>query len=149
MAAAVRAEQSSSPSRPAARRAPSDLPFFFLFGLTGGIYVLSIVAMLVAEATFTTPGVLIQSLRAPEIQYSIKLSLLSCAASTILSLWVAVPIGYLMSRHKFFGKTLVDAILDIPIVLPPLVIGLCLLILFTTAPVADVEVLRASHRDHV
>src|SRR5690606_2270635 len=42
----------------------------------------------------------------------------------------SVPIGYLMSRHEFPGKTLVDAILDIPIVLPPLVIGLCLLILF-------------------
>jgi molybdate transport system permease protein len=43
---------------------------------------------------------------------------------------VAVPFGYLMSRFRFPGKTLVDAILDIPIVLPPLVIGLALLILF-------------------
>ena len=37
-----------------------------------------------------------------------------------------------MSRFKFPGKKLVDAILDIPIVLPPLVIGLSLLILFQT-----------------
>src|SRR5262249_50929025 len=41
---------------------------------------------------------------------------------------------YLMSRHQFFGKTLIDAIIDIPIVLPPLVVGLALLILFQTAP---------------
>ena len=39
-----------------------------------------------------------------------------------------------MSRHRFPGKRLMDAILDIPIVLPPLVIGLSLLILFQTAP---------------
>ena len=39
---------------------------------------------------------------------------------------MAIPIGYLLSRHKFFGRNLIDAILDIPIVLPPLVVGLSL-----------------------
>jgi len=43
-----------------------------------------------------------------------------------------VPIGYLMSRYSFRGKAVLDAMLDIPIVLPPLVIGLSLLILFRT-----------------
>src|SRR5262249_34492503 len=42
--------------------------------------------------------------------------------------------GYLLSRYPFPGKWLVDAVLDIPIVLPPLVIGLSLLILFQTPP---------------
>ena len=72
------------------------------------------------------------SLQSPEIRYSIRLSLISCSLTALISLWVAVPIGYLMSRHKFRGHNLVDAILDIPIVLPPLVIGLSLLILFMT-----------------
>ncbi|HCF94859.1 MAG TPA: molybdenum ABC transporter permease, partial [Verrucomicrobia bacterium] len=40
--------------------------------------------------------------------------------------------GYVMSHYRFPGKRLVDAVLDIPIVLPPLVIGLSLLILFQT-----------------
>ncbi len=52
----------------------------------------------------------------------------------MLSVWVAVPIGYLMSRFQFGGKNAVDAILDIPIVLPPLVIGISLLILFNYPP---------------
>jgi molybdate transport system permease protein len=52
----------------------------------------------------------------------------------VLSVWVALPIGYLMSRVRFPGRSLVDALLDIPIVLPPLVIGLSLLILFQTPP---------------
>jgi len=55
--------------------------------------------------------------------------------TAILSLWVAVPIGYLMSRHRFWGRNLIDATLDIPIVLPPLVVGLSLLILFQFFPV--------------
>ena len=90
--------------------------------------------MLVADLSFTTPHHLLHALGSPEIQYSIKLSLVSCTLTTLLSLWVAVPTGYLMSRHRFPGKRLMDAILDIPIVLPPLVIGLSLLILFQTPP---------------
>ena len=62
------------------------------------------------------------------------LSLISCTITTLMSIWVAVPIGYLMSRFEFRGKPLIDTLLDIPIVLPPLVIGLSLLILFRYVP---------------
>jgi molybdate transport system permease protein len=44
-----------------------------------------------------------------------------------------------MSRQQFRGKALLDALLDIPIVLPPLVIGLSLLILFQTPPGRAIE----------
>ncbi len=111
-------------------RIGSDVPFYLCFGILGSVYIFLIVAMLIAEATYTTPGHLLNVLSSPAIRYSIRLSLISCGVTTILSLWVAVPIGYLMSRFDFRGKYLIDAILDIPIVLPPLVIGLCLLILF-------------------
>ncbi|MCA9141986.1 MAG: ABC transporter permease [Planctomycetaceae bacterium] len=76
------------------------------------------------------------ALQKPEIQYSIRLTLISCTITAILSLWVAIPIGYLMSRHEFVGRSFIDAVLDIPIVLPPLVVGLSLLILFQFFPVA-------------
>ncbi len=113
-------------------RPTSDAPFYVGLCLLGGLYFVLILAMLVADAAYTTPGDIWAALGKREIQYAIKLSLLSCCLTTIFSLWVAVPIGYLMSRFEFRGKALVDAILDIPIVLPPLVIGLSLLILFRT-----------------
>ncbi len=111
-------------------RARSDVPFFTVLAALGAVYVVLVAAMLVAMGTFTTPGHLWKALGSPEIRAAIKLSLLSCTVTTILSLWVAVPVGYLMSRFRFPGKTVVDALLDIPIVLPPLVLGLGLLILF-------------------
>ena len=77
---------------------------------------------------------MVEALAKPEIQYSLSLSLISCTVTAIISLWIAVPLGYLLSRCSFFGKGLVDAILDIPIVLPPLVVGLSLLILFQFMP---------------
>ena len=106
--------------------------FWSLLGLATGGYVIFIVAMLVATAVYSTPGDLLAALQSREIQHSIYLSLLTCSLTALLSLAVAVPIGYLLARRKFFGKALMESILDIPIVLPPMVIGLCLLILFQT-----------------
>lgn len=123
------------PSVPApARLDAADRRFFLGLWLLGGTYIGLIAALLIADFSFTSPNQFVQALRSREIRYAIRLSLVSCSLTTLLSLWVAVPIGYLLSRTQFRGKALLDALLDIPIVLPPLVIGLSLLILFQTPP---------------
>lgn len=100
-------------------------------GMTAA-YLLLIVAMLVATATYSSPQDLWAALMKPEIRYAIWLSLATCTATAVLALLLAVPVGYLLSRARFHGKAWLDAALDIPIVLPPMVVGLCLLILFQT-----------------
>ncbi|HLX60590.1 MAG TPA: ABC transporter permease [Planctomycetota bacterium] len=117
----------------------SDTVFLAGLALFGGLYLFLIIAMLVADASFTTPSHVWQSLQSPEIRYSIKLSLISCSVTALLSVWCATAIGYVMSRFDFRGKQLIEAILDIPIVLPPLVVGLSLLILFQTPPGKFIE----------
>jgi len=145
------------PSTTPPRRVRSDVPFFVILSVIGGTYVLLILAMLAADAAYMVSGdppqvadaewtakhpllapwvnnPIVAALAEPDIRYSVRLSLISCTVTAILSLWIAVPIGYLLSRHDFPGRNLVDAILDIPIVLPPLVVGLSLLILFQFLP---------------
>jgi molybdate transport system permease protein len=126
-----------APSRtePALKPPPgrSDVPFFAGLIVLGGVYVVLILALLLAKASYTSPGHLWAALASEDIRYAIKLSLVSCSLTTVLALWAAVPLGYLLSRFEFRGKALLDAVLDIPIVLPPLVIGLGLLILFQTS----------------
>jgi molybdate transport system permease protein len=123
----------------------SDVPFFVILAIVGGTYVVLLLGLLVADVAYMMlaeetsshwgpVGPMLAALQKPEIQYSIKLSLISCTVTAILSLWVAVPIGYLLSRYRFPGRNLMDAVLDIPIVLPPLVVGLSLLILFQFWP---------------
>jgi molybdate transport system permease protein len=119
--------------------AGANARFYTALGLLGGTYVVLILAMIAADLLYTTPDRLLDALRSPEIRYAIKLSLVSCLATAVLSLWVAVPLGYLLSRTRFWGRPAVETILDIPIVLPPLVIGMSLLILFQTAPGKWVE----------
>lgn len=141
-------------TRSPAAVALSDRLFYICLGVIGGAYVLLILAMLLADTAYMiqeslaaadrsgkswmlalfTDNPIAVALRDRKIQYSIWLSLISCTLSAVLSVFVAVPIGYLMSRHRFFGRRLLDAILDIPIVLPPLVVGLSLLILFQFPP---------------
>ena len=111
-------------------RPKSDIPFFVGLGVLGGFYVVLIAAMLLADVNYAHLGDFSRILADANIRYAIRLSLISCTITTILALWVAVPIAYLMSRTDFRGKHVLDGFLDIPLILPPLVVGLCLLILF-------------------
>ena len=110
-----------------------DRPFLAVLATIGGAYVFLIVSMVLANTFFVTQRGLV-GFRTPEIQFAIWFSLLTSSISALFSTFVAVPMGYVMSRTSFRGKRLLDAVLDIPIVLPPLVIGLSLLILYQTPP---------------
>src|SRR5712671_4552307 len=126
----------------------SDAPFFVALGVIGATYIVLIAAMLVADVAYTTPRDIREALASEPIRFAIKLSLISCTVTAGLSVIVGVPLGYLLSsrgevegRRRGFGarvlwllRVAADAIVDIPIVLPPLVIGLSLLILFQTPP---------------
>src|SRR5688572_27590910 len=111
-------------------RAGSDVPFFVTMTALGGSYILLILGLLIADIAFTSPKHFAAALAKPEIQYAVKLTLITCSISALLSIWVATPLGYLLSRFNFRGRWLIDTAIDIPVVLPPLVIGLSLLILF-------------------
>lgn len=133
-AAAVGSEKDAT-SAPR-HRAGSDAPFFLLFGGLGGSYLLLILLLLAADLKYTSPDHFRTALAKEEIQFAVRLTLFSCTTSALLSMLVAVPLGYLLSRFKFRGRWIIDTALDVPIVLPPLVIGLSLLILFHQVPVA-------------
>ena len=116
--------------KPHRTRQLSDVIFFMIMGGLSGCFLLLIVLLLVADLLFTSTQEFALALRKPEIQAAFRLTLLSCTMAALLSLWVATPLGYLLSRYNFPGRRLVDTLVDIPIVLPPLVLGLSLLILF-------------------
>lgn len=114
-------------------RRPRISPVWVILGTITGAYLLFLLAMIGSTAAYSTPRHLFAALASPEIRHATALSLASCTATAILSLILAVPVGYLLARAKFRGKAWLDAALDIPILLPPMVVGLCLLILFQTS----------------
>src|SRR4030095_7537974 len=60
----------------------------------------------------------------------ILLSLRVAVTSVVFSLPLAILVAYVLARFTFPGKTLFDAIIHLPLVLPPVVVGFALLLLF-------------------
>ena len=100
-------------------------------------YLILIALLVFANASFVSWNDLVRSITSPAIQNSLYLTFLTCTVSATLSVLFAVPIAYTLSRFQFRGRTLLDTLFDIPIILPPLVIGLSLLILFNAFPTSN------------
>ncbi len=94
---------------------------------------LAVVAALVwADVDYIRLKDLKDVLHSKPIRAAIRLSLVTSLTSVALCVLFAVPMGYALSRYCFPGHMLVDSIVDLPIVLPPLVIGVSLLVFFRT-----------------
>ncbi|MBL8572830.1 MAG: molybdate ABC transporter permease subunit [Hyphomicrobiaceae bacterium] len=66
----------------------------------------------------------------PEEWVAIRLSLRVASIATLASLPLALAVALLLARGRFPGKTLVDGLVHLPLVLPPVVTGYALLLLF-------------------
>jgi len=73
-----------------------------------------------------------RALLTKEIQFSIKLSLYTSVISTVFCIIIAMPIAYVLARTDIWAKQLISTILDLPLALPPIVSGVCLLLVFGT-----------------
>jgi molybdate transport system permease protein len=73
------------------------------------------------------------ALRDPETHFAIKLSVVSAFLTSLLAMLVAVPAAYCLSRFRLPAARLIDTVLDLPIVVPPPVMGISLLMFFQTS----------------
>ncbi|MBN1342277.1 MAG: ABC transporter permease [Phycisphaerae bacterium] len=69
------------------------------------------------------------------IGHALWMSLWTSAITVALSVLFAIPMGYVLSRYRFPGHLIVDSLVDLPIVFPPIVVGLTLLVFFTQTPI--------------
>jgi molybdate transport system permease protein len=68
----------------------------------------------------------------PEETEALRLSLEVASRSVLFSLPLAVLVAWILTRTRFPGRTLFDAFVHLPLVLPPVAVGYVLLILFGT-----------------
>jgi len=66
----------------------------------------------------------------PEEWTAVRLSLLVAVTAMAASLPFGIAIAYLLARCRFWGKGLLDTLVHLPLILPPVVTGYVLLILF-------------------
>ncbi len=105
----------------------SDLPVRVVAALavlTLGLPILVLVVRAVAG------GALVDAAGLTEVIDALVLSLVTTSASLVLSVGLGLPLAYVLARRSFRGQTIVETLVDLPIVLPPSVAGLALLLAF-------------------
>jgi molybdate transport system permease protein len=65
----------------------------------------------------------------PDNLVALRLSLQVAVAATALNALVGIPIAFLLARRRFWGRSLVDLLVTLPLVLPPTVVGYYLIVL--------------------
>ena len=95
-----------------------------LFALFLGLPVLALVGRAVLD------GSLRVALASPVVLQALWLSLVTTAISLVVTVALGLPLAIVLARRRFRGKGWLEAIVDLPIVLPPSVAGLALLLVF-------------------
>jgi len=73
-----------------------------------------------------------QTLLSERTLYSLSLSVTTATIVTAFSVLFAVPAAYALSRYEFFGRKVIDTLLELPMIVSPVALGAMLLIFFIT-----------------
>ena len=90
----------------------------------------AIAVLFAADIAYVDAPSMGDALTASHVHRAFVLTLITSVAATLLSILVALPAGYALSRYPFRGMIVLDVLVDALIVLPVLVIGISLLVVF-------------------
>lgn len=105
--------------------APHPVPVL-LSALMGGLLLLPVLALLLETLS---PAVW-RTLESAAVRDALRVSALTTGTALAVTLSLGTPVAYLLARRRFPGRGLLDALLDLPMVLPPVVAGVALLLAF-------------------
>ena len=66
----------------------------------------------------------------PAVQSALVITLSAALIATLISLLFGIPLGYVLAREQFAGKSVVEGIVDMPVVIPHTIAGIALLFIF-------------------
>jgi molybdate transport system permease protein len=95
-----------------------------MFALFLGLPVLTLVARAILDGSFAG------AIASPVVLDALGLSLVTTAISLVITVTLGLPLAVVLARRRFRGKGWLEAVVDLPIVLPPSVAGLALLLVF-------------------
>jgi molybdate/tungstate transport system permease protein len=121
-----------------------------IFGLAGGLLFAVILLPLAALLAANSPVSLLAALSDREFLSALVITFEAAALATLIALLGGVPLAYLLARRRFWGKGLVEALLDLPVVVPHTAAGVALLLVFGArgilgAPLAELGLFFTDH----
>lgn len=123
----VQPEAGGQDRRPArhGRTEPGGRPLYLL-AIVVGVCLGLPVAVIVVRAVLD--GSLALAITDRVVLDALVLSLLTTAASLLITVAAGLPLAFFLARRQFRGRSILEAVIDLPIVLPPSVAGLALLL---------------------
>ena len=101
--------------------------FQLVLGLLGFCVLLFVLVPIVGMVAATSGDEFRSAATDGDVLASIRVTLLAALAATAVAAVGGVPLAYLLARKRFFGRELVLAIVDLPIVIPHSAAGVALL----------------------
>jgi len=97
-------------------------------------FVGALLAIIHADVGYIDAESFVEVLTSEKVRAAVWLSIWTSLVTVGIGLLFAVPMGYALSRYRFPLHSVIDSIVDLPIILPPLVVGLSLLVFFCQSP---------------
>jgi len=104
--------------------------FRIVFSGLSLVFILLVIIPLVNMIATSDVAVLGATLADQEVLSSILLTLRTALWATIACLFLGLPLAYLLARRQFPGKSLVQGIVDLPIMIPHTAMGIALLMIY-------------------
>jgi molybdate/tungstate transport system permease protein len=114
-----------------------SLIFLFIGSVLILFTILTLFNMIFRQLVFDTEG-LLEAAADPEVIESIVLTLYCSFLATLIAAILGTPLAYVLARHDFRGKSIVESVIDVPVIIPHSVAGLALYALFMSrSPVGE------------
>lgn len=105
---------------------------FYSFNLTVTLMILCFVLFAVVLVLIHGFRHMWNVLQTAEISFALSLSLKTSFISTFLCILAALPMAYCLASYRLPGRHILNLIIKIPLAMPPIVSGICLLLVFGT-----------------
>ena len=105
---------------------------FVLSALSGILFFLLVSPVLSLVGSSSLSGLLL-ALSNTEAVSAIALTIYTSGLTALVAVLLGVPLGYLLGKYHFPGRSLIDSIIEIPLMIPHTVAGIALITIFGSA----------------
>jgi molybdate transport system permease protein len=108
----------------------SRWPARIVVGILAGSFFLFLGVPLAALLLHEPPALLWAAMQQPEVLQALELSIFTTSISTFLTVLFGLPVAFVLARMRFRGRSLLETLVTLPTVFPPVVAGVALLLTF-------------------
>lgn len=105
---------------------------FVLSALSGVLFFLLFSPVVSLIGTSSVAGIVL-AMSSSEAVSAIVLTVYASALTALVAVLLGVPLGYLLGKYQFPGRSLIDSVIEIPLMIPHTVAGIALITIFGSA----------------